>query len=312
MNPKNVNGFRRICDEGAHVAMNDETSPAGTPDRDDEHTPASSSDESSAEYGLESKPKDTAEAEADAARSDDPAPNDLDVCPNCTAPMPNPDQLVCMRCGFDLRGMRVIETESTVEDVDPEPPSRREDDILRSGIPDSWLPPTLTIVPVIILLAFALGGWPGLFPAFEAAQEAIGDGLNESARERWTLPAVPWTERGLAVLQLILGFIVWIGCATVGVLITAPLMGFGAADLRHVVQRVMAMVACAHLVLLLDLPRIAETVIELLLGLVLFTLLALLFFRMKPRDAGTLTGITLSLYVALFVGARVLVWMTGG
>ena len=42
--------------------------------------------------------------------SDRPSsPKELDVCPNCGASMRGAETLVCLRCGFDLKTMRVID-----------------------------------------------------------------------------------------------------------------------------------------------------------------------------------------------------------
>ncbi len=45
----------------------------------------------------------------------------LDVCPNCGSPLGAVDVVVCMRCGFDLKSLKVIETEKG-EVVVPEAP----------------------------------------------------------------------------------------------------------------------------------------------------------------------------------------------
>ncbi|RMH27813.1 MAG: hypothetical protein D6693_04705 [Planctomycetota bacterium] len=40
-----------------------------------------------------------------------------DVCPNCGAGMPDPEALVCMRCGFDQKQNRIIKTKVGVDEV---------------------------------------------------------------------------------------------------------------------------------------------------------------------------------------------------
>src|SRR5687768_17541375 len=61
---------------------------------------------------------------------------ELDVCPNCGASMRGTDALVCLRCGFDLKTMRVVKTEvgEAVEPVAEAPP------LVRPGMGDLWLP----------------------------------------------------------------------------------------------------------------------------------------------------------------------------
>ncbi|MCA9297199.1 MAG: hypothetical protein KC983_11795, partial [Phycisphaerales bacterium] len=81
---------------------------------------------------------------------------------------------------------------------------------------------------------------------------------------------------------------------------------------RRVLWRIVALVACAHLITLIDLPQFVEVLTELVFGIAIFGLLAMVFFRMRPRDAGTFAGVTLSLYLVMFIGARIVVWMTGG
>jgi hypothetical protein len=247
-------------------------------------------------------------------------PGDLNVCPNCTAPMPDPAQLVCLRCGFDLKSLRVLKTEKRVDHVDHVDHVEADTDsaeglavdILRPQIPDNWLPMTIAGAALLILIVALLAGWPGLFPEVQQASELTRSSLNDAARERYVMPAVGWGVRGMHVLQLVIGVALWVGCAAISLIVTSRLMGVPAGELRRVLWRIVAIVACAHLIMLIDLPHIIEALTELVFGLAVFGLLAMLFFRMRPRDAGTFAGVTLSLYLVMFLGARIVVWMTGG
>ncbi|MCA9297204.1 MAG: hypothetical protein KC983_11820, partial [Phycisphaerales bacterium] len=218
------------------------------PDQPTPRTPGGGDDEASM---IPLEPVDEHDLEDDA--EDVPPPNDLDVCPNCMAPMSDPAQLVCLRCGFDLKSLKVLKTEKRVEHVEADEASAggavagssggSAQDILRPQIPDPWLPVTVAAAALIILIIAMLAGWPGLFPEVQAASEVTRAGLNDAARERYVMPPVAWGTRGMHVLQLVIGIGLWAGCAVISLIVTSRLMGEHAGDLRRVLWRIVALVA---------------------------------------------------------------------
>jgi hypothetical protein len=68
-----------------------------------------------------------------------PAVRALDVCPNCGSPLGGVDVVVCLRCGFDLKSLKVIETE-TGGTAAPEAEKQEDRVLSEPGTGDYWLP----------------------------------------------------------------------------------------------------------------------------------------------------------------------------
>ncbi|MEM7229353.1 MAG: hypothetical protein AAF432_11130 [Planctomycetota bacterium] len=225
--------------------------------------------------------------------------SDLDVCPNCTAPMPAADQLVCLRCGFDLKTLSVIDTEKSEELVEAAP-APGSNVLLRKGILEPWLPLGVAAAGFIALLIGILSGWVGLYPDLQFV----------AAEADRTVIDVPWSDRGVVVLRLLAALAMWWGCAIGALLVTARLVGMVPGDVKTVAFRALACVSAALVVMLFDLHRSIEHLTELVAGAAVYAALSMVFFRLKPRDAATLAGITLSMFMVVYLGARIITWVT--
>ncbi|MHC4101313.1 MAG: hypothetical protein ACYSW1_10610 [Planctomycetota bacterium] len=99
-----------------------------------------------------------------------PAVAALDVCPNCGSPLGGVDIVVCMRCGFDMKSLKVIETETKGT---AKPAAEEEQPVLSEpGTGDYWLPWAMAGAGLGLLAIGYLWGAGGLF----AGEEAVGFG----------------------------------------------------------------------------------------------------------------------------------------
>jgi len=98
------------------------------------------------QYGLEPHEPDPDPEPASEAAPKAPKPPDLeeppavaalDVCPNCASPLGGVDIIVCMRCGFDMKSLKVIKTDTKAT---AKPIEEEEQPILSEpGTGDYWL-----------------------------------------------------------------------------------------------------------------------------------------------------------------------------
>jgi len=250
--------------------------------------------------GREMKPESTAGSEAPGAPGAPDASDvhAVDVCPNCGSPMRGSDTLVCMRCGFDLKTMKVIETkkgETTGEEEEKE----QRDPLVQEGPGDPWLPVALAIIGAAILLIGCLAGAAGLFPHLRAT-------LEEGA----TL-VVSWNERWGAAARFPVLIGLWTMCGFGALIAGAWLFGRPFGNVGLGALRMLGIVAIARCVGFLSLSlRPVEFILESLLAAAVFFILTMLLFRMKPRDAATLLVVTIVLFLALFVIAHLVTWVT--
>jgi hypothetical protein len=222
----------------------------------------------------------------------------LDVCPNCGSPMRGPDTLVCMRCGFDLKTMKIIETK-TGETAGEEDEKAKREPLVRQGKVDPWLPLTLAIIAGIILLIGNLAGSSGLFPHLRIGLE-----------EGQTL-TIPWDARwgGAARFPVLIGL--WTMCGFGALIVGAWLFGRPLGNVGLAALRMLGIVAIARCVCFISIPlRLGEFLVESVLAAAAFFLLTVLLFRMKPRDAGTILVVTIVLFLALFVVGHLVTWVT--
>jgi hypothetical protein len=241
------------------------------------------------------------------AKDDDGPPNrsvkDLDVCPSCGASMRGTDALVCLRCGFDLKTMRQIKTETGVAvatETEQMPP------LVRPGKGDVWLPATVAAICGGFLAVCYLAGVRGLFPEIDAAILA-----NERG------PEIGIGERFIALLRFAVLVGMWVACGLGALAFLAALLGMklveDIAHLRIAAIRMLAIVAAARVVTLINFATTSyEWVVEAILQLAIFVGLSIVFFRLNPRDGATLGGAALVLFMLLWCAAWAVVWATGG
>lgn len=238
---------------------------------------------------------------------DTPPPSsvkDLDICPNCGATMRGSDQLVCLRCGFDLKTMKPVETvvgETAVPEAVAEEVAEAREPIIQPGNGGFLLPQILAGASALILLIGFLAGFQGLFPYIvpvtEQGQPAV---ISIGARFSGLLRAVVLVGMQSACGMAALAFL-------------AALLGRKTAatieDLKLGAMRMLAIVLTMRLATFISLNSAAlEWMFETIVQLGVFAGLSIALFRLKPRDAATLTGAALLAFVLLWLSAYAVIW----
>jgi len=221
----------------------------------------------------------------------------LDVCPNCGSPMRGRDTLVCMRCGFDLKSLKVIETETGQTTEEEEEEERQP--LVQEAAGDPWLPAALAIAAAVVLLIGYLAGAAGLFPQLR------------SALEEGALFSASWDARWGGAARFPLLIALWAMCGFGALIAAAWLFGRPFGNIGLGALRMLAITAIARCVGFLSFPwRLLEFTAEAIAAAAVFFILSMLLFRLKPRDAATVLVVTVVLFLALYVVARVVTWVT--
>jgi hypothetical protein len=220
---------------------------------------------------------------------------DLDVCPNCGATMRGGNSLVCLRCGFDLKTMKQVRTvagEATTTEESPELQS-----LVKPAATDSWLPMAMFIVGGLILLVMHLAGSPAVFPAVISK---AGAGAPIGAAQRFT-----------GILQLIILIAMWTGCGVAALALLAHLLGMKFGDGWAAAKRMLGVVTTVRVASIIYLPPLwLEWTVEAIIQAAAFAGLAMIMFRLKPRDVPTLLGAAVVLFLMLWLLANLIVWAT--
>ncbi len=116
-------------------------------------------------------PAETPPEQTDTAGNDKPAPDPpaegshvkgLDVCPNCASPLGGVDAVVCLRCGFDMKTLKVIKVK-TGETVAPEADEPEQaEPLCVPGVGGVGLPAVMAGVSLVLLAMGYLLGARGL------------------------------------------------------------------------------------------------------------------------------------------------------
>lgn len=236
------------------------------------------------------EPGGPAPAEADPPESSVKA---LDVCPNCGASMRHTDTLVCIRCGFDLKNLRVIETitgEATDAEPDEEPPKQRAP-ISAGGRDELGLPAGLAGLGLLLLGIGYLAGAAGLFPAPEEA-----DGTITAAARLWGL------------FRFVLLAAMLTACGLGGLYVVARLLETTVGDLKLAAVRMAATVTTARLFTFLsfDAHATVEWIVEMVGQAVIFLGLSMVLFRLNRRDTLTLGVVTAIIFLLMWLGAWII------
>jgi hypothetical protein len=223
----------------------------------------------------------------------------LDVCPNCGAPMRDTSTLVCLRCGFDLKRLEVIETKTGETTGDEEGEEKREP-LVGPGPGDLWLPLTIAGIALAVLAIGCLAGMKGLFPTLKfAALEA------EQAFE------VDVSGRLIALVRMPALILLWTICGFGSLVAGAWMFSRPFGDVRLAATRMVAIVAAARVLAFIDLPaKIAEFPLEAIGKAIVFLLLTMWLFRLSVRDAATLLAMTIVSFAALYLVAHLVMWVT--
>lgn len=239
---------------------------------------------------LESAPPPTSAAAGPSTKTPAGDVHELDVCPNCGASMRGADELVCMRCGFDLKTMRVLETRKGEVEIDEEaerdaalPP------LSPNGRGDLWLPGVVAGVSILVLVIAYAGGVSTLFPGAETP--AFG-------------------ERFVAIVQLLVRLAVWSGCGLGALWATARLVNQQPlGDLRIAAVRVLAAVAAINLVRFIGLERDSwEQGLELVLQAGLFPFALVALFGIGLRDAAVTAVTAIAALLAMVLAPLIVSW----
>jgi hypothetical protein len=237
-----------------------------------------------------------------------------EVCPHCGAPLRGAAGQPCLRCGFVTApppDAGIAATATAADETGEEAHSDIGAGAERPSGPevvevgpivcvagwDRWLPSSLALLAVAILLVGALAGARSLFPhaRLDAAGEAVGriapmDRLDFVVR----LPVqlILWTLCGVGAVATL----AWLNARPIGSAWTAAI-------------RLLAILAAARIVAFASAPwPIAEFALEALGQAIVFFLLAMLLFRLRPRDAGTLLGLTIIGAFLLYAVAEFVAW----
>jgi hypothetical protein len=222
------------------------------------------------------------------APGDKPAPFALEAespepCPNCGAPLHGGEALVCLRCGFDLKTLDVIETETGVDEHEPETPPAP---ISTPGRGGPALAGTIVVACLLLLLVGHALGMRGLYPKVEPGLTIANAERVASAGRAVALVGV-WTLGALGAL------------VALTVLVARPL-----GDVRLVLLRLAAIVVVVRLVTVIDLgPAPLEISVEMVLQAGLFGLGLLAFFAISLHDA----LVTMAMTIIAVVG----IWLLG-
>jgi len=212
----------------------------------------------------------------------------LDVCPNCGSPMPGADTLVCLRCGYDLKSMRVIEPE--LGEIEADDGRDRRPTLSKSGMGDLWLPSAVAVFSLVIMLIAFFSGYPSLFPFLEEEVENIDT----------------WMR-----LQGVLGYIsrqvVWIVC---GIGVLALIARTDKKQLGDFLLTLLRMVAVTTVMSLPTLINFSsdsgEMSLEYAIRPIVAVALLMFFYRLTIRDAAMAAGGAVIGYFVLYFGAVML------
>ena len=241
------------------------------------------------ELEAEDRPEQPGHKDDATSESDAPAKSgvrELDICPNCGAPMREGNRLVCLRCGFDLKTLQVLKTETgeqaeqedEEEDEPPEPLSL-------PGRGNYLLPGIMAGLSVLLISIGYLANADSLFNL----KSADGVPIDPAAADRFG-------QWGVYLAYLVLGSL----CALAGLFIVARLNERAFGDWRLGILRSIGIIATMLLAKFLDLGGgFFELSVEWILHGGIFVGLSMFFFRLTPRDAAT-AGLTALLAALAF------------
>ena len=223
----------------------------------------------------------------------------LDICPSCGANMPGPNELVCLRCGFDLKTMKMVKTrtgEVEVDEAEASEAAAASGGVLISaaGKGDLWLPGAMAGISTLILIIAFLSGSHGLFRDDQIVNGVVKGG-----------------DRFMGLLKFVVLAGMWTGCGVAALAFVAHLLGMKLGDLKLAAVRCVGIVTTMSLVMLLDFTsRPLEWIVEAVGMIGVFSALSLALFNLKPRDLATFAGSALIMFLLMWLGGSVIVWAT--
>lgn len=243
---------------------------------------------------------------------DDPPPpsgskmRSLDICPNCTAEIDDTMQMVCLKCGYNLRSMRVERTTAGVDERDPDDELDeygrvRKKPVSPPGRGGSVLPLILASVCAVILLVGLLAGHHGLFASYINAHGGEPD-----------LITVGWGARLTGILRYAVNAGTWAGVCLASLWLFARVMERPLGDGNLAISRAVGLACAMKLASLLPITaQAARFPLEMGGHFVILFGLSILLFRMPPRTAGFYTLITAVVMLITYLASTLIVWSLG-
>ena len=223
----------------------------------------------------------------------------LDVCPNCGSPMGGADAVVCLRCGFDLKSLKVIKVK-TGETVEPEPePEPDEPDepaapLCEPGRADPGLPIAMAVGGLGLLALGYLFGAAGLVEAVE--DETAGFFATLGGR-----------LGGLIKMLVRTGALSLAGLGGLSVL--AHMLNTRIGNVKLAAVRMLGIFAVIGLLTFFNAEnQTLEGAVELVCLALAFMGLATVLFRLTVRDAATLMGLIAFAVIGLLLLSALVMW----
>ena len=259
------------------------------PSNDEESPPKSTPDDT--------VPEQIDEGGDDLAEPDPPEESShikaLDVCPNCASPLGGVDAVVCLRCGFDMKTLKVLEVK-TGETATPETDeSEKGEPLCVQGVGGVGLPAAMAIVSLVLLAIGYLFGARGLFAV--PVEETVGFNARVGG---------------------LLGMLVRTGGLTLagmgGLSVLSHMLDRRLGDMQLAAVRLLGIFAALGLLTFFNLESSAlEWTMESIFQAVIFVGLASVFFGLSIRDAATLMGVTVFSVIILLLGSALVLWAAG-
>lgn len=229
---------------------------------------------------------------------------DLDTCPNCGASMGSTGEIVCMRCGFDLKTMKQVKVQTGVVEVEHEgsmpdgtPAELRKPLVTAAGpmggLGGTRLPLIVAGSCALVLLIAYLAGVRGVF--LPNPEKELTFGMKTMGALRMLITSGMLTLCGLGSLWFL-----------------SFLLSMRLGDWALAAARMLGIVMVMQLVTLMNFSGNGlEWTIESILQAGVFAGLSILAFGIKPKDTPTLLGGTVILYVLLQLGAWIIANVAG-
>jgi hypothetical protein len=225
---------------------------------------------------------------------DEPSPiKALDVCPNCGSPMGPVDTVVCMRCGFDLKTLKVIKTKTPPPATPPADQAKPEAEtesaaLSEPGAGDLWLPALLGAASLLLLATGCLAGFRGL----------VGGSAEESAG---------FFLRLGALVKIVLRVAILAGCGLGGLAVLAHIARARLGELKLAAVRMAGIMAILNVTAFISTTsRGLEWTIESIVQGLAYVGLTMFFFGLNLRDAVTLLGVTVFAMLGLTFASIIL------
>ena len=211
----------------------------------------------------------------------------LDVCPNCASPLGGVDVIVCIRCGFDMKSLKVIKTD-TKGTVAAEPDKEEQPALSEPGTGGYWLPWAMTAGGLGLLAIGYLWGAGGLF----SGEEDVGFGV-----------------RAVGLLKMLVKTAVLALSGFGGLSAVAHMVGARLGDAKLAAVRMLGITAAIGLLAFFNLQSDAvEWTVESVTQALAYLGLSMVLFRLSVRDAATLLGVTIVAVVVLLLVSAAVQW----